>query len=72
MALRGLKIPDTGSHIIIHLFGHTTILHAPIGMGSAAHAAAVDMPKKGKPNFPQGTIIMKHLNFIFRKTLSQT
>ena len=37
--VRTLEIPNTGSHR--PLFGHTKILHTPIGMGSAALAAAL-------------------------------
>ena len=37
--VRTLEIPNTGSHM--PLFGHTKILHTPIGMGSAALAAAL-------------------------------
>ena len=37
--VRTLKIPNTGSHML--LFGHTKILHTPVGMGSAALAAAL-------------------------------
>ena len=36
------------------MFGNTKIPHALLGMGSAALAAAVDLPRKGNPNFPQG------------------
>ena len=38
------------------LFGHAKILHALVGMGSAALAAAVPYPGKSNTNFPQGTM----------------
>ena len=43
-SVRTFKIPNTGSHI--PLFGHTKTLHTPIGVGSAALAAAVPYPGK--------------------------
>ena len=47
MAAKGLKIPNTGSHI--PLFKQTEILHTLIRMGSAALAAAAPaVPYPGK------------------------
>ena len=45
------KIPNNGSNI--PLFGHRKIQHTFIGIGSAAFAAAVALPRYGKPNYPQ-------------------
>ena len=47
----------------IPLFGHTKILHTPIGMGSAALAAAVPYPGKTSRIFRKGQISTKHFYF---------
>ena len=38
---------------------HEKTQHALVGLGSAALAAVVALPRKGGPNFPKGVILMK-------------
>ena len=40
---------------------HEKTEHAPVGLGSAALAAAVALPRKGGPNFPKG------INKVYKK-----